>query len=137
MHPEFFQRLKARINRPGLFSASNGIEVTECREHYAAGELTVSARSMNPRGIVHGGCLVTLADTVAGCAAHGLGGQYVTLSSNLNFLAPAQKGEVRCAAEVRKAGRTIVVCDVTITDAAGKPLACGSFTFFRVGELPN
>ena len=134
---DFYSKLLERVNQAGTFSTNSRIFVTRIEQGCAEGVLHADESSLNPNGIVHGGCLVTLADTVAGCAAHGLGGQYVTLSSNLNFLAPAQKGEVRCAAEVRKAGRTIVVCNVTITDAAGKPLACGSFTFFRVGELPN
>ena len=42
MTQDFYERLKNRINRPGLFSATNGILVTECGLHYANGELAVS-----------------------------------------------------------------------------------------------
>lgn len=136
MHPDFFQRLKRRINRPGLFSASNGIEVTECREHYAAGELTVSAQSMNPRGIVHGGCLSTLMDTVAGIAACTDGRGCVTLNCSVSYLRAAQDTKkVYCTAEPVKLGRTVAVYSAQLTDDQGKLLATGTYTFFLKEQL--
>ena len=86
---DFYSKLLERVNQAGTFSTNSRIFVTRIEQGCAEGVLHADESSLNPNGIVHGGCLVTLADTVAGCAAHGLGGQYVTLSSNLNFLAPA------------------------------------------------
>ena len=68
----------------GSFSATNGILVTECGLHYANGELAVSPSSMNPRGIVHGGCLSALMDTVAGIAACTDGRGRVTLNCSVS-----------------------------------------------------
>ena len=45
-------------------------------------------RHLNPLGTVHGGCLYTLADTVAGFAAASCGFEGPTLSGNMYFLRP-------------------------------------------------
>ena len=45
----------------------------ELDEGYCKGELEVTDQHMNPLGTVHGGCLYTLADTVAGFAAASCG----------------------------------------------------------------
>ena len=51
------------------FSHRNNILITNLYDDGSVdGELTVTPESLNPHGIVHGGCLATLADTVAGHA---------------------------------------------------------------------
>ena len=136
MTQDFYERLKNRINRPGLFSASNGIQVTECGLHYAVGELTVSPSSMNPRGIVHGGCLSSLMDTVAGIAACTDGRGCVTLSCSVSYLRAAQSTKkVYCKASAVKTGRTVAVYQAELLDDDGTLLANGTYTFFLKEQL--
>lgn len=136
MTQNFYERLKNRINRPGLFSASNGILVTECGLHYAAGELTVSPSSMNPRGIVHGGCLSALMDTVAGIAACTDGRGCVTLNCSASYLRAAQNTKkVYCKASAVKTGHTIAVYQAELFDDDGTLLANGTYTFFLKEQL--
>ncbi len=128
-----------RIAHKDAFSAYNNIRVTETREDgTAVGELTVTEHSLNPHGIVHGGCLATLADTVAGWAvAIGTGQASVTVNYGMNFLRPAKGSnkKIVCRAEPEKLGRTLCVYRVTLTDDAGKEVATGNFTFFLTGGL--
>jgi acyl-CoA thioesterase len=134
MTQDFYKRLKHRINQPGLFSASNGIEVTECGLHYANGELTLSPSSLNPRGIVHGGCLSTLMDTVAGIAACTDGWGCVTLNCTVSYLRAVQNTKkVYCKANAVKTGRTIAVYQAELFDDNGTLVANGTYTFFLKG----
>lgn len=130
MEEAYYQRLLRRVNQPGLFSSQNGIQVTEIRAHYAKGELTIGPGSMNPRGIVHGGCLSTLMDTVAGMAACTDGRGCVTLNCSVSYLRSAVEGKVICEVEAVKLGRTIGVFEAVCRDEDGKELAKGTFTFF-------
>lgn len=131
-----WEMLKERINRPGQFSVDNGILVTEVGDHWCRGELTVGPGSLNPRGIVHGGCLCTLMDTVAGVAACTGGQACVTLNCALNYLRPASDTEkVYCDTRLIKSGRTVVVMEAILTDDRGKEIASGTYTFFLLEEV--
>lgn len=137
MEEAYYQRLLRRINRPGLFSAENGIRVTEIRAHYAKGILEITPKSMNPRGIVHGGCLSTLMDTVAGMAACTDGRGCVTLNCSVSYLRSATQGQVSCEVQAVKVGRTIAVYEAECRDDQGRVLANGTYTFFLKEVLPE
>ena len=118
------------INRPGQFAYENGITVTAARPGWAEGVLEVRPTSSNPHGTVHGGCLYTLADTVAGSAACAHGASCVTVSGTMEFLRPAVGPTIRCVATPQKQGQTLSVMQVVLTNEAGKEVATGTFTFF-------
>ena len=118
------------VNRPGQFSYENGITVTAARPGWAEGVLEVRPTSSNPHGTVHGGCLYTLADTVAGTAACAHGASCVTVSGTMEFLQPATGPAIRCVATPKKQGQTLSVMQVVLTNEAGKEVATGTFTFF-------
>ena len=129
--------LKQRINKPGQFSSEIGIRVTEVGDHWCRGELAVQSSSLNPRGIVHGGCLGTLMDTVAGVAACTDGRACVTLNCTQNFLRPAANTQkVYCDTRLIKNGRTVVVMESILTDDRGREIATGTYTFFLLEEIP-
>ena len=122
--------LSRLINYPGQFAYENGITVTAARPGYAEGMLEVRPTSSNPGGTVHGGCLYTLADTVAGTAACAHGASCVTISGTLEFLRPATGPTIRCVATPKKQGQTLSVMQVVLTNDVGKEVATGTFTFF-------
>lgn len=133
-----FQAILDRINRPGQFSSDNGMRVTEVGEYSCAGELTVTPGSLNPRGIVHGGCMATLMDTVAGVAACTGGMSCVTLNCSISYLRPAENTQkVYCRTRLIKAGRTVVVMEAILTDDNGRELATGTYTFYLLEPLEN
>lgn len=118
---------------PG-FAGYNGIVITHVADGRAEGALTITPSSLNPRGHVHGGCLVSLADTVAGTAAHSLGRGWVTLSAAFNYFRPGVGTRLICRAEPQKVGRTVAVYDTTLTDDQERLVATGCFTFYCVEQ---
>ena len=66
---EMQEKLMGEIKRRDKFIELIGIKIIEADEGYCKAELKVNDRHLNPLGTVHGGCLYTLADTVAGFAA--------------------------------------------------------------------
>lgn len=139
---DFYSKLLARVNESGCFAPHNHIYVTELRDdHSASGVLEIQPSSLNPLGIVHGGALVTLADTVAGTAAYTTGKTCVTLDCSMQYLSPGTGTRIHCTAVPKKLGRTVLVYDVSLTDDSGRPVASGTYTFFTVephapGDVP-
>ena len=117
------------VNRPNQFSYENGIRVTHVEPGLARGTLHAGPGSVNPHGMIHGGAMAALADTVAGCCACSAGGGCVTSSSTMEFLRPAQ-GDLFCEATPKKLGRKLSVIQIVITDTRGTVAATGTFTFF-------
>lgn len=120
----------AQVNAPHQFSHENGVDVTWVEPGLARGVLVGGPNSLNPHGMIHGGALATLADTVGGCCACSKGGQCVTASSTMEFLRPAWGGRIYCEATPKKLGRKLSVIQVTLTDEQEKVVATGTFTFF-------
>lgn len=117
------------VNKAHQFSYENGIEVTHLEPGLTRGVLHAGPNSVNPHGMIHGGAMATLADTVGGCCACSRGGQCVTASSSMEFLRPA-RGDLFCEATPKKLGRQLSVIQIVITDTRGKTVATGTFTFF-------
>lgn len=125
-----YSELLERVNSGPYFGPVSGAKVTAIRGNVAEGELEIRTETKNPLGVVHGGALFTLADTVAGTAAYTTGRSCVTLDSSMQFLAAAKGDKVFCVATPKKVGRTIVVYDIAITDSEERLVATGTFTFF-------
>ena len=121
------------------YALHNHIEITRIQPGEAEGVLTVHQDSLNLLNVVHGGGLASLADSVAGTAVAATGGVGVTLNSTMNYLRPAAGSKITCVGRVRKAGKTIVLCDVDLTNDQGVLVATGTFTFYRNGmqEMPE
>ena len=135
-----YSKLYDRVNKHSAFAVHNHIKITHIDEDKVEGELTIAPESLNPLGFVHGGCLVSLADSVAGTAVYTKGRACVTLDCSFNYLRPATGTKIRCVARPQKIGHTIAVYEVLLTDDQERPVASGIFNFFRkeeaVGDLP-
>jgi 1,4-dihydroxy-2-naphthoyl-CoA hydrolase len=85
---------------------------------------------------LHGGLMMTLADTTA-CAAvltqAGGTARVTTTDMSIRFLAPCRSD---CSAEARviKFGRTLVPLEVSLRDSAGVLCAVAQVTYMRLGE---
>ena len=84
----------------------------------------------NPIGVVHGGLVCTLLDTVAGCAVHSTlaaGVGYTSIEIKINYLRPVRSGaELTAHGWVTKTGRRIAFAEGDVRDAAGTVLATAS-----------
>ena len=134
---EIEERLKAMVNGPHQFSAYNNIFLEKVQAGRTEGRLFVTENSLNPHGMVHGGALVTLADTVAGtCACSKYGNTCVTTNSTMEYLRPGTAPWIRCVAMATKIGRTLSVVRVELTDSQDRLVATGTYTFcmMNVGD---
>ena len=126
-----YSDLLEQVNSGAFFGPSSGVKVTAIRQYEAEGVLEVRKDTYNPLGVIHGGALFTLADTVTGTAAYTIGHRpCVTQDSSKQLLAAAPGDRIHCLAKPKKLGRTIVVYDVTLTDGEERLVASGTFTFF-------
>lgn len=87
----------------------------------------------NPLGVVHGGTVCTLLDTVTGCALHttlpqGIG--YTSVEIKVNYLKAmtVASGPLLAVGTVVKAGSRIGFAEGQVTDAAGNLVATASST---------
>ncbi|MEO3936415.1 PaaI family thioesterase [Dermatophilaceae bacterium Soc4.6] len=92
-------------------------------------------------GIVHGGLVCTLLDSVVGCAVHStlpLGLGYTCLELKVSYLAAvhAHSGELTATGRVLKPGKRVAFADGEVRDAAGKLIATATSTLL-VFPLPE
>jgi uncharacterized protein (TIGR00369 family) len=105
-----------------MVEAERGRVVITCtpgEEHY------------NPLGLVHGGLLCTLLDTVIGCATHTTleqGTGYTSIELKVSYLRPVtlDTGPLTGTGTVTKDGRRVVFAEGTVTDAEGNLVATAS-----------
>ena len=100
-------------------TVEDGLVIFGCRPDESA---------YNPIGVVHGGLVCTLTDSVAGCAVHTTlpaGMAYTSIDITVNYLRPvtAGSGELRATGRVIKPGRTVALAAAEVTAAAGKLVA--------------
>ena len=93
------------------FAATVGIELDSATPDEVRGRLAWSPERCTAAGIMHGGALMTLADTLGGaCAYLNLppGAQTATISSTTSFLHAVRGGEVTGTARPLHTGRIVV-----------------------------
>jgi uncharacterized protein (TIGR00369 family) len=117
--------LRDRLATSG-FHTWAGMEVVDA----APGEVTVAMRvedrHVNLQGLVHGGMLAILADTVCGLSIRSAmepGRLHVTADLDIHFLAPAKSGTLVGRGKAIKVGRSLAFAEASIEDVEGRLLA--------------
>jgi 1,4-dihydroxy-2-naphthoyl-CoA hydrolase len=114
------------------FDALYGLTITELSPERVAGELPVRDAVKQPAGIVHGGVLASIAETLAswGTAAGTFaeGKLAVGQSSHLSFLRSVTEGRIAALARRRHAGRRTWIWDVELSDAGSRLCALARVT---------
>jgi uncharacterized protein (TIGR00369 family) len=92
----------------------------------------------NPIGVVHGGLVCTLADTVAGCAVHSTleaGFSYTSIDLNVSYLRAVTKdsGVLQAVGSVTKPGRRVAFARAEIVDGTGKLVATATGSCLVMG----
>ena len=122
------------------FARSLGITLTTAGPDEVVGTLPWSDEHTTAGGLVHGGALMTLADSVgAVCAYLGLpeGAGTATTQSATNLLRGVREGTVTATARPVHRGRTQVVVQTDLTDSAGRLVARTTQTQAVTGPLPR
>jgi uncharacterized protein (TIGR00369 family) len=107
------------------FAAMVGIELDSAEPDRVCGRLRWSEQRCTTGGILHGGALMALADSLGGvCAFLNLpeGAQTATMTSNTSFLRGA-RGDVTAVARPLHAGRTVIVVQTDVHDGDGRMIA--------------
>jgi 1,4-dihydroxy-2-naphthoyl-CoA hydrolase len=108
------------------FAEQLGIRLLEADGEHAEAALDWAPELCTTGGIMHGGALMTFADTVGAAVAFlGLpsGAGTATITSTTQMFRPVTAGEVRARAEVLHRGRTTVTVRTSLYDDRQRPVA--------------
>lgn len=108
------------------FAGMLGIEIDSARSEEVRGRMAWAGERCTADGVMHGGALVSLADTLgAVCAYLNLppGATTTTVSSHTSFLRAVRQGEVGGRARPLHAGRSVIVVQTDLTDDRGRLVA--------------
>jgi 1,4-dihydroxy-2-naphthoyl-CoA hydrolase len=101
-----------------------GIELVEHTDEVVRGRIAIEDRVRQPYGVVHGGAIMSLAESLTSMAtAMGVaedGNIAMGQEINASFMRPIAQGHVNAEARVRRRGRSAWVWQVDVTDDAGK-----------------
>ena len=108
------------------FAVAVGVTIDAASKEEVQGRLPWSPERCTTAGLMHGGAVMTLADSLgAVCAFYNLpeGASTSTISSATNFFRGVRDGEVRGTARPLHVGRTTIVVQTELRDANDKPVA--------------
>jgi 1,4-dihydroxy-2-naphthoyl-CoA hydrolase len=101
-----------------------GVEVLEVGDEVIRGRLKVEDRVRQPYGIVHGGAIAALAESLTsmGTARGVVRDGKIAMGQEINasFMRPLTRGHVNALCRVRRKGRTAWNWEVEITDDDGR-----------------
>lgn len=116
-----------------FFQTLVGLQVEEVRTDYCRMRLPFRKELEQPAGVVHGGVLATLLDSVvvpAVGAAYGREVRYSTVDMHVQFMAALVEDDAIGEGWVVKRGRSIVFCESEVCAATtGKVVARAVLTF--------
>ena len=121
------------------FPSFLGIELEEVRQDYARMRLPFRPEFRQPAGVVHGGVIASMVDTVV---VPVVGGGYdeprqlFTIDFQLRFLAPIIHDDLVAEGWVTRRGRQIVYCDAEVKSGAGVLAATATLTY-KVSSRPQ
>jgi uncharacterized protein (TIGR00369 family) len=108
------------------FGEGLGIELTAATPEEVAGRLAWRPELCTTAGLLHGGALMALADSLGGvCAFLNLpeGASTSTIESKTNFFRGVREGVVHATARPLHVGRTTIVVQTDVRDDRGKRVA--------------
>jgi 1,4-dihydroxy-2-naphthoyl-CoA hydrolase len=109
------------------FAVELGMELEEATADEVRARLAWDERRCTAGGILHGGALMTVADTTGAiCAYLNLpegAAATATVESKTNFFRPVSSGHVQAVSRVLHKGRTTIVVETDLRDADGKHVA--------------
>jgi uncharacterized protein (TIGR00369 family) len=109
------------------FAVELGIELEAATPDEVRARLAWDERRCTAGGILHGGALMTLADSAGGLVAYlnlpAGATATATIESKTNFFRPVSSGHVEASAHVLHKGRTTIVVETDLRDADGRHVA--------------
>ncbi len=128
INPLHIEKLKETINL-SPYSALLGMKLVDLGSGFSVMEVDIESKHLNPFGSVHGGMYASIIDSAAYWAAYCNKDEdsgFTSLDLSVTNLAMAYSGKLIATATAIKEGRSIVLCEVTLTDGNGKLIAYGT-----------
>jgi uncharacterized protein (TIGR00369 family) len=128
---ETLEALRDGVLPPPPISRLFAMDIVAVSEGRVEFRCDVDESAYNPIGVVHGGLVCTLLDTVAGCAVHSTlprGTGYTSIELKVNYLRPvhAGSGPLTAVGTVVKPGRRVAFAEGEVRDASGATVATAS-----------
>ena len=128
MNPEHVRQLLELIDESPFLSTLD-IKTTELGKGYARGEVEIKRCHLNAFGGVHGGMYAAMMDHFSYWALYSeldpeMGA--ITLDLHTDYLRACNDGKLFAEGHLIKAGRQIALCEVAVTDEAGRMMAHGT-----------
>lgn len=138
---EYLQAMAAGTLPGPPIAALFGMTVAEVEPGRVSFTVTPDESAYNPIGVVHGGLVCTLLDSVTGCAVHSTlsaGTGYTSIEIKVNYLGAVtlDSGELRATGRVTKPGRRVSFAEGEVLDAEGRSVATASSSLL-VFPLPG
>jgi uncharacterized protein (TIGR00369 family) len=138
---ETLQAIRDGLLPPAPIGALVQMDVVDVEEGRVEFGCTVDESVYNPIGVVHGGLVCTLLDTVAGCAVHSTlpqGVGYTSIELKVTYLRAVTRdsGRLTAVGTVVKSGRRVAFAEGQVLDAAGRVVATASSSLL-VFPLPG
>lgn len=108
------------------FAGVLGMEIVAASAEEVRGRLTWAAERCTTAGVLHGGAIISLADTLgATCAFLNLpsGATTSTIESKTNFFRAVREGHIEATSRPLHVGRTTIVVQTDVLDANSKRVA--------------
>ncbi len=121
------------------FSDLVGLKVDEMRRDYARMSLPWRAELNQPQGLMHGGAIATLIDTVVVPAigtAYPDPRRFATIEMTVRYLDTVRQEDLVAEGWVTKRGRRVVFCDVEVRTPSAVRVATGHL-IYTVGPPPT
>jgi uncharacterized protein (TIGR00369 family) len=125
-------RIKGNFGKKG-FSALLGLVMEEVRQDYSRMRLPYRPQLEQPMGILHGGALAALVDTVVvGAILSGLDTFpkfLATIDLHVHYLGTVVQQDVLAEAWIRRRGRSVLYCAVDARTEDGAQVAHGELAY--------
>lgn len=120
------------LNEQSGFLKHNDIIILENNENTSKVKMDITEKSLNPYGIVHGGLIFSMGDTVMGITVRYTGRNAVTLDGTINYLKPGKGKYLIATSEVVKIGKTTSVLKANIYNDKEELIAIMSATYYFI-----
>ena len=113
-----------------------GIKIIKAKDGYAKLKMPYRKEFTNPHGSIHGGAIVSLADTAMAVAIFSKyqHTSFYTVKLEIKFKSPSKRGEIFAEAKVIDKRKRFVFGQVEIKDDKNKLLAQVLATFYLIKE---
>lgn len=119
----------------GSYVEYNGIYLTHIEKGFIRGETEIKPEYLNPLGVLHGGAMVTLADTIAimGCGYLYEAVDVTSTGLNIQYLKSVKSGIVVAEGKVLSKGKSVSAWQVDLYDKDNNHIAAAQVSFFISG----